>query len=1184
MEKTLCVLTGASRGYGRAVAIEFAKVFKNTCFVFVARDVACMQYTAQQVKDISAACTVEVIQGDLGDMSNLPCLLDNILLKCTGSWQRAVLVNNAGTLGDVTKTVRDYTLADIQPFIDVNITSAIALTSRFLKDVTPSAEQAVVVNISSLLAIKAFSHHGLYAVGKAARDMLNMMVSVESPAHVKSLNYAPGPMDTGMQSTLRNELGDPIMKATFGAMHETKRTKTSFKMDSNEIEPNPRLIEYFFIGGVTEHDLCSKDAMSTVSSTLSSASGADNISQHSAMSDTYTPSMLWRYPKENYPDTAVNGGSVMCFCFPQGLKLSQGYKLPAYHSFVMTNEKGARLYGGCMVFYEALNGSVPSDRPCSLGFEGRPPVQVDVLYKPKCIVLLSAWPYITLFRDIAAQIYMLSQGDSLHDLEKYIANICMEVPVPPPGKVEVELTISNAKLFVSRPPVNHFYPLLLDFCLDFMFCKLKVENVVRLFTLALCERRILIFSANYSALHVIAESICALIYPLTWQHVYIPVLPEAMLSFVQAPMPYIIGVHRDHMEDIIRDIGNPADLAYLDLENDVIIEVPGATPDLPPSLKNKLLERLQAVSFIPDRVRTQIGMLGDCDEVFSLVNKGDDHRVGLTYDFVKTRSSNIQWGRENILAPGTVYVPLDIDDPTADPKEKTEAKNQDYVLNIRPRAKSHKEHHLFTERFVTDGYCSACCEFIPSLRSTYACSVCDLRFHKECADVARAGTCGWTFNESLVRVAFLRVFSTLLKTHRHYLPANCDVEFDNEAFLDTLDRGRREIGAILMETQAWSNFVIERIERDPNDFEVLFFNEMIKKKKNRSSSSLFSGPQATPFLTDQSYEVTETYKCLKPKDDIARDKRFDDVNDVLRDTFTVPVDDIFLSPSLVAFLPHKIDQGTIPKAASVEKVTMLKAPAKANKYLRVYAFPDVLRDDLLQPRPVDPLFTAYDFVKLKDHTNSLTRRERIKAGQMKKAYRVFTSLPDDLNQLDEGTRTALLTHAIEWVHQQVKVAALTPHNLLRAHEVDIRTRLETLQQQHLMLMEALDLTQGTNEENELRMVLQNLNVQIVRHQDRLQALGAAYTKENEIVSTVSSPLLSEAANKRLSEDKCPTISSASMRKLASELVHQNTSVDKVTSTSTALSRQQISVSKGLNHPYFGRKSHTIASSSIDSTG
>jgi hypothetical protein len=47
----------------------------------------------------------------------------------------------------------------------------------------------------------------------------------------------------------------------------------------------------------------------------------------------------------------------------------------------------------------------------------------------------------------------------------------------------------------------------------------------------------------------------------------------------------------------------------------------------------------------------------------------------------------------------------------------------------------------------------------------------------------------------------------------------------------------QEFAKTLSGTQAMTQFILERVERDNQDFEVLFFDEMIKRKLNRMSLS-----------------------------------------------------------------------------------------------------------------------------------------------------------------------------------------------------------------------------------------------------------------------------------------------------------------------------------------------------------
>ncbi|XP_034458632.1 DENN domain-containing protein 1A isoform X3 [Hippoglossus hippoglossus] len=78
----------------------------------------------------------------------------------------------------------------------------------------------------------------------------------------------------------------------------------------------------------------------------------------------------------------------------------------------------------------------------------------------------------------------------------------------------------------------------------------------------------------------------AMLYPMHWQHVYIPVLPQHLLDYCCAPMPYLIGVHSSMMERVrglaLDDVvilnvdTNTLETPYNDLEslpNDVVVSL-----------------------------------------------------------------------------------------------------------------------------------------------------------------------------------------------------------------------------------------------------------------------------------------------------------------------------------------------------------------------------------------------------------------------------------------------------------------------------------------------------------------------------------------------------------------------------------------------------------------------------------
>ena len=54
---------------------------------------------------------------------------------------------------------------------------------------------------------------------------------------------------------------------------------------------------------------------------------------------------------------------------------------------------------------------------------------------------------------------------------------------------------------------------------------------------------------DYQRLMLVAESLSMLIFPFSWQHVYVPILPASMQHFLDAPVPYIMGLHRGQEDD-----------------------------------------------------------------------------------------------------------------------------------------------------------------------------------------------------------------------------------------------------------------------------------------------------------------------------------------------------------------------------------------------------------------------------------------------------------------------------------------------------------------------------------------------------------------------------------------------------------------------------------------------------------
>ncbi len=48
------------------------------------------------------------------------------------------------------------------------------------------------------------------------------------------------------------------------------------------------------------------------------------------------------------------------------------------------------------------------------------------------------------------------------------------------------------------------------------------------------------------------QACVALLYPFTWQHVFIPVLPASLIDMCCAPMPFVVGVLSSYLPEVMK--------------------------------------------------------------------------------------------------------------------------------------------------------------------------------------------------------------------------------------------------------------------------------------------------------------------------------------------------------------------------------------------------------------------------------------------------------------------------------------------------------------------------------------------------------------------------------------------------------------------------------------------------------
>lgn len=233
----LIIISGASRGFGRAVALSWSESLRGPAhFILTGRDQIGLENTKLLIQNsrLDPNKTIcDTCIADLSDLSRLEIYLSNIfsLIKSSISYSNLVFINNAGTLGFLGLVgSSSLNLSELAIAVNLNVTSSIFFTSeilkKFLSDGFGHDVKLSIVNVSSLCAIEAFDSFGIYSAGKAAREMFHKVVANENKSNtsIRILNYAPGPLDNDMQKEVRESktIDEGSRKAYVGMKLENK--------------------------------------------------------------------------------------------------------------------------------------------------------------------------------------------------------------------------------------------------------------------------------------------------------------------------------------------------------------------------------------------------------------------------------------------------------------------------------------------------------------------------------------------------------------------------------------------------------------------------------------------------------------------------------------------------------------------------------------------------------------------------------------------------------------------------------------------------------------------------------------------------------------------------------------------------------------------------------------------------
>uniref|UniRef100_A0A672HLL2 UDENN domain-containing protein n=1 Tax=Salarias fasciatus TaxID=181472 RepID=A0A672HLL2_SALFA len=244
------------------------------------------------------------------------------------------------------------------------------------------------------------------------------------------------------------------------------------------------------------------------------------------------------------------------FCFPDAKDWAPVDNFPSEtFSFVLTGEDGSRRFGYCRRL-------LPSGKGRRL---------------PEVYCIVSRLGCFDLFSKILDEVEK-RRAISPALVQPFMRGI-MEAPFPAPGRT---ITVKNflpgsgtEVIELCRPSDSRLEHV--DF--ECLFSSLNLRLLLRVFASLLLERRVIFTADKLSTLSQCCHAVVALLYPFTWQHTYIPVLPPSMLDIVCTPTPFIVGLLSSSLprlkelpieEVLVVDLCNSRFLRQLDDEDSIL--------------------------------------------------------------------------------------------------------------------------------------------------------------------------------------------------------------------------------------------------------------------------------------------------------------------------------------------------------------------------------------------------------------------------------------------------------------------------------------------------------------------------------------------------------------------------------------------------------------------------------------
>ena len=288
---------------------------------------------------------------------------------------------------------------------------------------------------------------------------------------------------------------------------------------------------------------------------------SSNLDLH--YSSSSTGSLRFKYPFD-----AKNEPTLKYFCFPDHHDSNNNHEIhpftskpttaPDYFRFTLTDMHGRRQHGYCSRF---IRRGV-----CN------------------ALCIISRYDMIEFYQKILSTATELFVSYNDDDARKFLVEL---YPHRPPNRGDtIYVPTSTVGLYTltcehdRRKQLIDSVTLLKlstgknerDCCSHSSHMCSVLENIIKIFSAILYEQKLIFIGNDLGPLTRLINTFLCLLYPFSWPHTYVPVLPALMLDIMQAPTPYIIGILRscEHYLTENKDLlmQDTSDLLIVDIDHD----------------------------------------------------------------------------------------------------------------------------------------------------------------------------------------------------------------------------------------------------------------------------------------------------------------------------------------------------------------------------------------------------------------------------------------------------------------------------------------------------------------------------------------------------------------------------------------------------------------------------------------